>query len=73
MVYVDTSAIVKLYIREEDSRANAVWLRKNNEAIPLTSLHEFELINAINLKQFRTEITTDENRLIMSRVEAVNG
>jgi predicted nucleic acid-binding protein len=67
VVYVDTSVIVKLYIREEYSRAASVWLKKNNEAIPLTSLHELELIKAIHLKQFRTEITPKETRLIMSR------
>ena len=70
MVYVDTSAIVKLYIKEKYSRATSVWLKKNNEAIPLTSFHELELINAIHLKQFRTEITPDQTRLIMSRFEA---
>jgi predicted nucleic acid-binding protein len=35
----------------------------------LTSFHELELINAIHLKQFRTEITPDETHLIMSRFE----
>ena len=69
MVYVDTSVIVKLYIREKYSRAASVWLKKNNEAVPLTSIHELELINAIHLKQFRAEITPDETRLIMSRFE----
>jgi predicted nucleic acid-binding protein len=44
-------------------------LKKNNEAIPLTSFHELELINTIQLKQFRSEITLDEARLIMSRFE----
>ena len=69
MVYVDTSVIVKLYVKEEYSRDASDWLRKNNEAIPLTSFHELELINAIHLKQFRTEITLDESRLIISRLE----
>ena len=69
MVYVDTSVIVKLYIREEYSRDASVWLKKNNEAIPLTSFHELELINAIQLKQFRSEIALDEARLIMSKFE----
>ena len=69
MVYVDTSVIVKLYIREEFSRNSSDWLKKNNEAIPLTSLHELEFINAIHLKQFRTEITPAEIILIMSRFE----
>ena len=69
MIYVDTSVIVKLYFKEEYSRDASNWLKENNEAIPLTSFHELELINAINLKQFRTEITPDETRLILSRFE----
>lgn len=69
MIYVDTSVIIKLYFKEEYSRDASNWLKENNEAIPLTSFHELELINAINLKQFRTEITPDETRLILSRFE----
>jgi predicted nucleic acid-binding protein len=66
---VDTSVIVKLYIKEEFSQESSNWLKENNEAIPLTSFHELELINAIHLKQFRGEITSDETRLILSRFE----
>ena len=75
MIYVDTSVIVKLYFKEEYSKEASRWLKENNEAIPLTSFHELELINAIHLKQFRTEITPDETRLIMSRFEEheING
>ena len=69
MVYLDTSVIVKLYIKEKYSRDTSHWLKENNEAIPLTSFHELELINAIHLKQFKAEITLDETRLIMSRFE----
>jgi len=67
MLYVDTSVIVKLYIKEKHSLDVSTWLRKNNEAIPLTVFHELEFNNAINLKKFRAEITTDEIRLIMAR------
>ena len=69
MVYLDTSVIVKLYFREENSQNISKWLKKNNEAIPLTSFHELEFLNAIQLKHFRTEISLDETRLIMSRFE----
>ncbi len=69
MVYVDTSVLVKLYIKEEYSRDTSNWIRENNEALPLTSFHELELINAIHLKQFRAEITLAETRLILSRFE----
>lgn len=69
MVYVDTSVIVKVYIKEKYSRAASGWLKQNNESIPLTSFHELEFISAIHLKQFRTEITLAETQLIMSRFE----
>jgi predicted nucleic acid-binding protein len=60
MIYVDTSAIVKLYIKETDSLSISEWLKNNNEPIPLTSLIELELINALKLKQFRKEISNED-------------
>ncbi|MCD6389640.1 MAG: type II toxin-antitoxin system VapC family toxin [Desulfobulbaceae bacterium] len=67
MLYVDTSVIVKLYIKEEHSLDVSNWLKENNEAIPLTLFHELEFNNALNLKKFRAEITTEEIRLILGR------
>ena len=67
MLYIDTSVIVKLYIKEEYSLDVSNWLRENNEAIPLTPFHELEFNNAINLKKFRGEIITEEIFLIMAR------
>jgi predicted nucleic acid-binding protein len=67
VLYVDTSVIVKLYIKEEHSLDTSNWLKENNEAIPLTIFHELEFNNAINLKEFRTEIRTDEIRLIIAK------
>jgi predicted nucleic acid-binding protein len=69
VLYVDTSVIVKLYIKEEHSEDASNWLRRNNEAIPLTSFHDLEFNNAIYLKQFRDEISIDEVRLIMSKFD----
>ena len=67
MLYVDTSVIVKLYVKEKHSLDASNWLKENNEAIPLTVFHELEFNNAINLKEFRGEITRDKTRLIMAR------
>ena len=64
-----SSVIVKLYFKEKYARKASGWLKENNEAIPLTSFHELELVNAIQLKQFRKEITPDQSRLIISRLE----
>lgn len=69
MVYVDTSIIVKLYIKEKQSREISQWLKVNNEAIPLTSFHELEFINAIHLKLFRDETTPQTIRGIITRFE----
>jgi predicted nucleic acid-binding protein len=60
MIYIDTSAIVKLYIIEPDSQDVSEWIRKNNEPIPFTRLIELELINALKLKQFRNDITQSD-------------
>jgi len=67
MVYVDTSVLVKLYIREELSREASNWIKKNNEAIPLTRFHELEFTNAIQLKQFRSEVPEAESLVITTR------
>ncbi len=68
MVYLDTSAIVKLYIKEEYSREVSAWLKQNNEAVPLTGFHDLEFNNALRLKQFRGEITEDGVQNIISKL-----
>ncbi len=69
MLYVDTSVIVKLYIKEEYSFEVSHWIRKNNEAIPLTGFHELEFTNTIYLKQFRTEMTDEQALLVLSKFD----
>lgn len=67
MLDVDTSLIVKLYVKQEHSPDVSNWLKENSEAIPLRTFDELELNNAINLKELRSEILKDEARLIKSR------
>lgn len=69
MIYIDTSAIVKLYIREPDSQDVSKWLTKNNEPVPMTRLIELELINAFKLKGFRKEINNDDFQNICRRLK----
>ena len=69
MLYIDTSVIVKLYIKEEYSLEVSHWIRKNNEAIPLTRFHELEFTNAVYLKQFRTEMTNEQALLVLSKFD----
>ncbi len=67
MIYLDTSAIVKLYVKEVLSREISNWIKKNNEAIPLTGVHDLEFNNALRLKQFRGEIIEEEFRRVISK------
>ena len=66
MVYVDTSAIVKLYVREEYSREVSEWVRLRNESIPLTPLHELEFINTVKLKRFKKEMSGRQAESILT-------
>ena len=67
MLYVDTSVIVKLYIKETYSREASDWIRANNEAIPKTIFHDLEFTNAIRLKQFRKEMSNREAGSVFQR------
>lgn len=68
MNYVDTSVIVKLYVREKYSREVSDWIRSKNESIPWTPLHELEFINAVKLKCFRNEMTGMESEIILANI-----
>ena len=69
MRYVDTSVIVKLYIKEDLSFEVSNWIKTNDEAIPLTAFHELEFKNALYLKQFRAEITEDQVHKVLFKFE----
>ena len=69
MVYADTSVIIKLYIKEKLSSDVSDWIRKNNEAIPLTRFHDLEFTNAIHSKRFRSEITEKETQYILQKLD----
>jgi len=67
VIYVDTSIIVKLYVREALSLEAAAWVRKTNEALPLTPFHELEFSNALHLKEFRKEMSGQQTAAILRR------
>ena len=67
MVYVDTSVLVKLYIKEVYSRKASDWIRANNEAIPITIFHKLEFTNAIQLKLFRKEMSDPQAGILLKR------
>jgi predicted nucleic acid-binding protein len=67
MVYVDTSVLVTLYIKEVHSRKASDWIRSNNEALPKTVFHELEFTNAIQLKLFRKEMSQKQAGIVLRR------
>lgn len=57
MIYLDTSALIKLYIREAGSEAVQELVASQDEPLPVWELQEAELINALRLKVFWKDIT----------------
>ena len=54
-VYLDSSAIVKLYVPESETPSVAAYVRGLKEPLPFSHLHEIEVKNALRLKLFRKE------------------
>ena len=57
-VYLDSSAIVKLYMPEADSALVVNYVRGLKEPLPFSHLHETEVKNALRLKMFRKEASS---------------
>jgi predicted nucleic acid-binding protein len=57
MLYLDTSALLKLYIREQGSEAVQAHIVSQDLPLPLWEIQEAELVNALRLKAFWKEIT----------------
>jgi predicted nucleic acid-binding protein len=57
MLYLDTSALLKLYIREQGSDQVQALVAAQDLPLPIWEIQEMELINALRLKVFWREIT----------------
>lgn len=68
-LYLDTSALAKLYYPEPESAAVERWVRKQGGSILFTPLHELELTNAFALKLFRKEITQDQLDSVLDTID----
>ncbi len=54
-VYLDSSALVKLYVPEAHTTSMVEYVRSLDEPLPFSHLHELEVKNALRLKIFRKE------------------
>jgi predicted nucleic acid-binding protein len=57
MLYLDTSALLKLYIHENGSRAVQSRVEAQDQPLPIWEIQEAELVNALRLKVFWNEVT----------------
>ena len=57
MLYLDTSALLKLYLREDSSDWVQAQLEGQSDPLPVWELQEAELTNALRLKVFWRDIT----------------
>lgn len=60
MIYLDTSALLKLYIRENDSDQVQKLISSQSHPLPIWEIQELEFVNALRLKVFWQEITLDQ-------------
>lgn len=58
MLYLDTSALLKLYILEDGSDEVQATLEAQDDPLPVWELQEMEFLNALRLKVFWKEITS---------------
>ncbi len=59
-IYLDTSALIKLYIIENGSVLINEITAKNAAPLPVWALHIIEFHNALKLKVFREELIAEE-------------
>lgn len=56
MIYLDTSAFLKLYVREEGSESVQSALESQDQPLPVPEVLEWEFLNALRLKVFWGEL-----------------
>ena len=58
-IYVDPSALLKLYLHQRESAAMNAWRARTRGPLPVTHHGRFEVTNGICLAAHRREITPD--------------
>ena len=56
MIYLDPSVLVSMHIHDVNTPAAITLVRSTNEALLMSSLAEFETVNAFSLRVFRKEM-----------------
>lgn len=69
-IYVDPSALARLYIHQEGSREMSEWRLRQRGVLPVTHYGRTEIINAISLAAFRRAITLDKAAQALSLLDS---
>lgn len=70
MIYLDTSAFLKLYMREAGSDEVNALVTSQDDPLPLWELQHHELLNALRLKVFWREITARQSENLIELLDA---
>ncbi len=57
-LYLDTSALVKLYVREPETTELAAFVRRAAPPLPFSSLHELELTHAMERRREEKDLSS---------------
>ncbi len=68
-VYIDPSALLKLYLKEPESRAMAAWRQKMGDPLTVTHHGRVELINGIGLAAYRGFITAETHEAALAALD----
>ncbi len=68
-IYVDPSALLKLYLREPESRAMAAWRNKVGDPLLVTHHGRVELTNGIGLAAYRGIISDKVHDAAMAALD----
>jgi predicted nucleic acid-binding protein len=67
MLYLDTSAVLKLYLEEEGTPEVIDLVAAQSEPLPVWFLTEVEFTNAVRFKVFTTELKASEVEDLLAR------
>ena len=70
MIYLDTSALAKLYLPEPGAEEIAKRVSSQDKPLPYTSLHELELTSALERRAATHDLSRDAVKRVTRAIEA---
>ena len=70
MLFLDTSALAKLYVAEEETAALMAVILQQSDSIPFTPLHELELTSALERRVGARELAAAARDRVLAHIDA---